>query len=79
MPLTGQLGTIYSQPGAVQPGYFCTGNAAWLGDWPLPGFIEQMREAGLIVERPPYPGQYTVTPAVASQIAASDPYWWGLH
>ena len=77
MPLTGQLGTPYSQPGQLQPGYFCTGKAVWKGPYPVaqvPGYPFGVGNPIDVVS-----GTFQVTPAVASQLASSDPNWWEFH
>ncbi len=75
-PLTATLGSPYSRPGAIQPGYFYTGTAIWRGTWPMlialgsPNGDPVVHQIG---------AQFALAPSVASQVARGDPGWWVLH
>lgn len=74
---TGTLGSLYSQPGNIQPGYFCTGIAVWKGPFPMQLALAPFGDANQVVN--PIGHQFSVTTAVASQLAAGEPNFWTFH
>lgn len=77
MQFTGQLGTAESVPGGIVPGFFCAGTATWKG--PFPAGEVAAAAAGKAGITDMVSGTLTVTPAVASQLAAGDASWWEFH
>lgn len=71
MPLTGQLGVAFSQPGTLQPGFAVVqGKVQWLGPW-----YGVNRTVGGAA-----PGSTLTTDiGTAQQLVNSDQSWWWAH
>lgn len=75
-PVTATLGSPYSQPGAIQPGYFCTGTVVWRGPWSMTfatGPVMADNAVHVVGEH------IRIGLATASQMARSDPGWYEFH
>lgn len=85
MPLTSMLGTIESQPGQTQPGYFCASTATWRGPYvgvinPIPGGqLTPTNGVTATIVNVADGYSFIVAPAIASQLANSGRTWWEFH
>lgn len=73
MPLTGQLGTVFSQPGTLQAGFAIVQNKVqWLGPWygTCPDPTVRGAKPGTVL---------TVSLQTAQNLVNSDPAWWFTH